>query len=1322
MEKTSTVRKLKNINKFLIFLLVLLIPLIELNSNGKYLNKIDSALQELNSEFNDLRISDVAGTDFYAEQISAYIAGSESIIRQSLFTNDTNLLPHFDISDYAFYKINIFISASNGIRPKMFPTVLNDNIIGSSMTLNYNSFLGFLYYDKELTPEDAKTRAERALDIIKRKFKIDLFMVNSTDGNFFPFVGYYPDWDVFFQETIQNLPKDGYWKALDINRLKSEVYLKNYHLSASYVLINSLELLEGDIDVSTDQMDFNFDDINTAYSQFNLALAQYGVLSESDTFMGALANETLSEGEMELINEVASGLVLENDSHYTTLMIQYEGKSEGIEKIEENQYKFDLFSALGYDGEELHPSEKVFINLNGAYMSVIDINVLGTDIVDMTPKYFDFNEYLIEQISMMLYYAESDLDARTLKDYSFELYWMNEEGIFTSFAKPVNLNDPDDLVNNLDQYGMHGFPYIPTGLLNPINEFIITYNVSYSEPNLIITKKIIGENASYGAYRTFSLNITAENIGNKTVWGVPSNAEMDLEVLLSNFFGEDAEDIYNALWDYIRFDPRYKGQYNSLEEFVGMTEKPRIFQFDSLGSGAIDYWYPDNPNAPSDPTNTMPYSPEMVGVIDDLVAEGNLTYIEGEILKVLFTNNESIWYRGNWMLNVTQKLSYLIENLDLSTIDSFTTFYNYSFVIKDTFPELPAVIWGNQIGGTNSSMALNNDTESWIIESEQNYVDKQDLEIHFRFENNSEIDIINKPIERVSIILNFTGYYDLDFEIWNDASEEFQIVNRDSTSLYNNSWTFTFTRNNNNNSLMWLFDDAAPDNYTLLFKIKGSETDKFNISIDFIYIELATRDVNSVNQSGAISYYSTDSGNTKYHKTSNTLSFSNYDMASIIAFANVSIYNSSLGELNNYTLRFKNIGSDIAYNVSITLKIPGIMNNTNNFTLKDNILYYNLSQLAPSKEIIVSFTFYTPNSASINDVEIIYNNSVTIDGGNSSSLTSMPNEVYISTPVDYKSRFPYLRTIEINLTSTNYSPAINSDFNLTVHIKNEGLKLIYDLNLTMNDYYGNLIRIDNNSRLSLTNIKCDEGKTLNITLRKTNWKGYFYPSINNIKGSESRTIQIVKSPELLLGNINFEIIKTADKKQVEKDDNITITVKVINTGNICIKNIIVSDLISFTQIEFSLVQGKLVNVISSLDPGESVTFKYKIKAMSQAFVILKPAQIEFYFLHLNEVYSNEIEIKIDEPKFVIYSLMIIPAIIALVILIGSIRKSHKYKESKYEHIRSDKSIFRLDFKDVIFKADNTLKARLIILSKSMPISKKDKIQNSVNSEIEKKKE
>ena len=115
--------------------------------------------------FNDKnpKVSDIAGTDLYAEQISAYVAGTKSIIRQSLFTNDTNVFTRFDINDPAFEKCNIYLSVSNGIVPKMFPYILNDNIIGSELNNNFNGFNGFLYYDKDLDSETAQSKASRAL-------------------------------------------------------------------------------------------------------------------------------------------------------------------------------------------------------------------------------------------------------------------------------------------------------------------------------------------------------------------------------------------------------------------------------------------------------------------------------------------------------------------------------------------------------------------------------------------------------------------------------------------------------------------------------------------------------------------------------------------------------------------------------------------------------------------------------------------------------------------------------------------------------------------------------------------------------------------------------------------------------------------------------------------------------------------------------------------------------------------------------------------------------------------------------------------------------
>jgi len=71
--------------------------------------------------------SDIAGTDLYAEQINVFVAGNKSIIKQSLFTNDTSILPRFDTRDPAFYKCNVLFSVSNGITPEIFPRILNED-------------------------------------------------------------------------------------------------------------------------------------------------------------------------------------------------------------------------------------------------------------------------------------------------------------------------------------------------------------------------------------------------------------------------------------------------------------------------------------------------------------------------------------------------------------------------------------------------------------------------------------------------------------------------------------------------------------------------------------------------------------------------------------------------------------------------------------------------------------------------------------------------------------------------------------------------------------------------------------------------------------------------------------------------------------------------------------------------------------------------------------------------------------------------------------------------------------------------------------------
>ncbi|MHA1146744.1 MAG: HEAT repeat domain-containing protein [Promethearchaeota archaeon] len=1284
-------------------------PLISLFPVFSEDNNSDESFNKALETEEDLNTADVAGTDLYAEQISAYIAGSESIIRQSLFTNDTNIFSHFDANDPAFYKCNVLLSASNGIHPDMFPHILTDNIFGSSFSLSYNSFIGFLYYDNSLSAKDAYGRAERALEIIKRKFQIDLILVNSTQENFYPFVGYYPNWDVYFDEILQNFPMDGYWKALDVDRLKSDDYINNHHLSTTFLLINSLEMFEQGFNISTDQLNFNLDAVDLSYlenlemedllNQMNTVLGGYGdIFGNLTDIFGYTANATASTEELEMLYELMGSFALANDSHYTTFMVQYEGYEEGITKIGANSYSFNLWDALGYKKGALGPSEKIYIALIGAFLSEIDVNILGTDIIDSTPDYFQFSDYMLEQIGLILFYAGQDFDVQALKDYSFELLWVSEDGIFRNYVRPVNLNDENDPVNFLAQFGFQGFPFIPTGLFNPVKDFIVSYKVENTEPNMIITKQLLGDNASYGAYRQFSFNITAENVGNISVWGVPTDIPVDLEALFTVLFPTFGSLIYQQLQIYAKAQG-----YDSAEEYLGLDETPRIFYFDTWGYGVVDHYYPDMLNG----TNLWPYSKAFASELEPggdfyfILLGIGMTPTQVAELRASFLNEGSVWNDENWYLNPGEKISYLAENYSIANLDTFTAFYQYNFTIKSTFPQLPALIYGNSMDGTNAMMALKNDNESWSIEAEQRTIDMYEIDVNFMFQNNTNIDFENNTFERVAIVLNYTfpaALDTLDLEVYNYSMGTYVDITPYLISTVNNTYTYGFTKYNN--SLDWLFDPSAPNDYKVKFRINAKDGNPFNISINDLDVQFLYRDINTQEVLGSRVQYTGISANAQFDRYSNSFTLSTYDMASITSTASITSYSSYDGELNIYTLDFKNIGSDNAYNLNISILIPGIIENANNFTVKNNFLVYNLSILSPSEERTVNFSFYTPNSESIPQFLIAYKNPRKINAGNSSNLYSYPNQIYISAPIDYRTRTPYLRTIDIDYKASDNHPEIGQIFTLTVNVENTGpLGIsIPDLNLTMNDQYGDLVRVDKGV-LNLTNIGYTQIKSTSITLWKKDWKAYYYPPINFITSSESRTIQIAEAQPIILGSFAFSVEKSLNTTNVEIGDTIKVTTIVKNTGTITAKNITLSDITSFTQVNFALLSGKLVNLIERLDAGEEVVFSYIIEAKTQAVITLEEASIDYYYLVKERDESEEISVKVITPIWIQVLSIIIPTIIAALIVAIFYWQTHKYKASKYELQRSEMMVYDLSSRDSILRIENTLRERLTLISK-----------------------
>ncbi len=1305
--------------------MIFLTPLnIVLENNFRDLNVKEIVVFE--SGDNNLTLSDVAGSDLYAEKINAFIAGNKSIIKQSLFTNDTNILSQFDSNDPAFYKCNLIISASNGINPEIFPRVLTESDIPSQYLVGFNNFVGFLFYDKVLNQQDAEMRAERALEIIRKKFKIDLIMVNVSEPNFFPFIGSCPNWDCIFEELMINFPMDGYWSALDTNRLTSQSYTQNYHLSSSFMLLNSLDFFEGDFDISTDQVNFNIESLDLSFLE-NLELQN--LVDQLDIILenyGDIFNATISEEELEQFIEIFSTFTLSNNSHYTSISIQYEGLEEGIQKVEKNQFEFNLWDALGYNGDPLSPSEKIYIALIGSFMSGIEINTICTEIVDMTPKNFKFSDYLLEQIGLLFYLAGIDFNTQDLKDYSFDLFWVDVEGIKRSYVIPVNLQDPSDIINFLQQVGFQGFSSIPTGIINPIEDLSIIYNISNSEPNLLLKKELIGGNASFGVFQNFSYYISVENVGNITAWGVPTQIPLELNDFFLLFtLGNQplADEFQDSIWEVVRIE--YPNQYDSLEDFFNFDEDPRIFYFDTFGTGTFDTLYPDLLNF----TNLSPYNKDTDHVIDiivtgypQLITALTALGMTPSDLKDYFTNNYSVWNEENWDLAPGEFLSYEINNFSISNLDSFTPFYVNNFTIQTT-PTTPEIITGIPLGGTTPESALSLDEESWIIVSEEKFLE-QEVEINFIFKNDTNIDFTNNTLEMVSFIVDINSSINLEasnFEVFDFDVEEFKEMTPYLENIINNSWTFSII--NQDKNLDWLFYPLDQQNYTVLFKITCTNSEQFNISINNLDIEFSVRDINFNSDPGARVVYGSTLGYVRFERSSNSVPLCTYDGASIVVDAYLSNYSSRPGELNTYFINFKNIGSKSAKNITISMLIPGIINSINEFTLKNNNLSYNLAELAPSEERMINYSFFVPNSISLRKISIIYHNPENIEGGNSSKIVSFANQVFISAPIDYNDSVPYVRTIEIGYNNLNNNPPIIGEiFNLTIYLNNISpihLK-IPNLNISLNDQFGDLKRVDQFIPY-FEDILFNESISFNITLKKVGWKGYYYPPINYIESSESRTLQISTSSFEVLGDINFTIIKSVNRDQIEIGDHVIVSIEVENTGSISIEDIKVNDMISYSQIDFSLIEGNLINLINSLDPGEKTTFNYTIEGKRQDNVSLKSASIEFYYLHEKTIISNTVNIKIITPKSRQILYIGLPILIGLIILSTYFWQIRKYKKKRTAYERSEMHIFELGSRESILKIDHTLRERLNIIIKSSneqfpDLEKNEEIKNLTNND------
>ncbi|MBN2157171.1 MAG: hypothetical protein JW776_14095 [Candidatus Lokiarchaeota archaeon] len=1171
--------------------------------------------------------SDVAGSEMYSEQLSAYIAGNASIIKQGYITNDSNILRGFDYSDPAFHECSVLIALSNGITPQIFPNPFSSSAFGSEKFLTYDSFYGFLYYESATGSGKAiADRASRALNIIENLFNIQLFMLDTFSKNrFYPFFGFYPNWDDLFELIINNAPQDGYWGAIDSARLLSKEYMTKSHLSSYILMLDSVNTLSSGFDFPVEFEKFEIDHISTSFAD---------VSEISNIFSSVFDFLNLTSGVFSMFD---TSQLLRGDSKIITTILQYEGLEQGIQRISENEYNFDLLRALNYNSSErgsLSPSKKIYISLVGALLSEIDISIYSSDILGFTPLYHNFSSYILDSIEEAAFLLGQNIDISIISDYSLRTFWHTDDDvnrIVTNLYDHATIENPLNLITTLS---LTGLPVIPTGILEPLKEFIIRYAINSTEPILRIEKDYRFISYETGEYE---IDIKVTNEGDIPAWG----RKIELPILNQTFLP-----IPTVITDFIEL------QYGmTAEEFLIPEEPPRFIFIDSLGSGVFDYLYPSITNF----SQLTFYNPQLA---EDILAPSNDDYFnssgvsqeERQLLAELFNQSSSIFNQDNWKLNPGESITYTLSGLSNEAFFDYSSFYDLNFTITGDNLE-PYLSYGQSILPSEPSYARIEDGLTWDILSEQIGQDNL-IQIFFSFENTTLIDFYNFSLDQIGLNFEFTSNLELSMdtqftlEFFNTTDMTFQLI---QNSLY--SATNTSVEFNTPSNLLDYIDPA--NNYQSIFKLTFKTELPQILSIDSLIVQFIDRDLDIIMQSPARVAYTTYTGHNTYFIDSNPITAVTDPAPILIATSTLDHYSSAPGILNTYNLTIENVGGLQANQVNVTLKAPGIIADSGNFTLENGYLLYEYPNISVGNSIQnLSFSFYTPNSYNLPLAEVEYNHPITLLNLTDSDFTTYTNDLFISAPIDYLTRYPFLYVLKLYYKS-NYTnadtafglaPQVGDIIRLDMVIENTGPITLSDFNCSIPNNVIGFKRMDNTT-VQFANIQKTINQTFSTELKKTYWDSILFPNIDSFNSSQKFSIQFAQKFPIVLGFKNFEIQKTFSDYDGVQNSIVTVQINVTNTGNLKVYDMTVIDFAGYPKEGFSLVNGTPDKLISSLTPGESFIYTYSLKLNKQGIYEINPASLSYRYITTQTAYSSVFQVKVRNVWVVNALYVILPSLI-----------------------------------------------------------------------------
>ncbi len=1258
--------------------------------------------------------SDISGNELYGEQILVQVAGNNTLIQQSYITNDTNIFKRLDLSDPAFFGSSFMIQVSNGIKAKMDPSIYSSNNI-TKINTTYESMTGFLFYNNISDYNIIQMRKERAINIFKNIFELDFILLNAIEdpnlGYFYPFFGYTPKWDAYFDTTISNLPVDGYWGAFNQESLSSENYFKKHHLSSSMVFLKNFSYIHKYLDKIDDikiPLDFDFSSLGGS----NLLNPASSSSSDSNFLNDLTGDENLNQPG----NQNENLTYLDNLENILIFSVHYEGNEEGITEIDDQKYNFDLFKSLNYSKTELHVSEKIYNSFDGISLSTIGLGFFSAEILECAPEYFEMDENYTNRIESMLFLVDQSFDLSSLKDYTFRIAWKSNEALSSLITIPQNLKNQSDNINLISILGPTGIGMnIPSSYIKPIENLICDYRLIENEPSLFIKKIISTGNASRILEENNNPNveIIVENRGIQTIWGQEINLTalglsndptqeitiLDLNMDIFELMGYDTERIINITTT-LGYD---------IDELFH-DDNPRFFTIDSNDTGTADLLYPEIDLSSGNLEFLIPYSPDF----SQLLIENSEAYGDIANNPQIFNSSESIFNPNNWKLDPGDNFT-----IELSNIYNVTEKYNkfHQLSVADLGIYSPVISIGNVLNNTDiTGTYFINDSNSWNIESE-NLGNIHQIQQYLTFQNSSIIDLENNTLDSFNINMNFTKWdndtiYNVEiFNYTQDTSGDndgFVSILENSQSQAPDSLNFTISSIEYNLSHFYDYSNK----FSIIFRITYENQNEFEIDFDLIQLNFQDIENDRIMMNPAHILYSTEIGNNQYISSSNSISFGIDDGAHLIGVSEIEHSKSYCGEILRYNLSISNLGNQKANNISIEIEQPGILynllnvstfqideNNTiitaevGNFTLKNGLLYYEIYEILPGQVLNnISFQFYTPNSrllpaASINWVDHSLSNS------SQRYYFAKSNQIYLSAPVYYQTDkdIPYKHNILFEFISdfSINAPMVGEDFSVSLKITNLGKDPLYNIFIPTNQSSEGLSLHNNSEFIWIDEIQAMSSKFFELNYTKNNIMGYMIPQFS-ITSSLDRCpliFQIFKEP-LTLGTFNLTITKIFETIDTTSGKEFNVKIVVENDGNLEIGDFTIFD-ISYNAEGFKLTQGTLIKDVDFLAPGNQFSFNYTLKPLNNKGIYeMSPAQVEYFFKYKFIIKNDPIDFKIREKYLILTSRLYIPLIAGISMIFITKKYKTKYSREDAEFERRESLMFGKSLKEISWHKQN----------------------------------